>query len=223
VKPPVTRALATLTVAPSGDVVAQVVDGVVHEAVAVPRHAPELAHTSPVVHAIVSSQLAPTRTDAMNERDASSQVYPAHAVGGDGGVGIMVVTQPRALAIGSPGTQRSTPVQYRPSSHVASVAVWLARPAAQRSTVHATVSSGTSVSSLLDAHPLIGSQRSRVQGLPSSQRRAAPPAQVPAAQRSPVRQAEVEQVLPSTRRVETQRPPTTASSVQGLPSLHGGA
>ena len=58
-----------------------------------------------------------------------------------------MTTQPRASAAALAGMQRSTPEHQEPSSHAASLGVWLAVPVLQLSTVHATPSSGTSVMS----------------------------------------------------------------------------
>jgi hypothetical protein len=197
--------------------------GGAHVAVAVPRHAPAASHTSEVVHASPSSQRVPGADPSItNARVASSQRYRRHPVFGPGAVGTPPREHPRESAPVAPGVHISAPVHHIPSSHVAWLGVWLATPPAQRPTVHAIPSSGTSVSSAVATHPITASQRSRVQGLRSSQTTLAPPAHTPARQVSPERHTPVEHEAPSARGVYTQRPPVNASSVQGLRSSHMG-
>jgi len=175
------------------------------------------------VHAIASLQAVPTAaTCRTNERLVSSHVYQRQVASGAGGAGASLDTHPRESASAAPGTQASVPVQHAPSSHAASDGGWDAAPAAHASSVHAIPSSGTSVSSTTCSHPPLGSQASRVHGLPSSQSIGAPPVHTPAMHCSPTTQADVAQAVPSATGVETHVPPTNASSVHGLPSLHSG-
>ena len=173
--------------------------------------------TGPSLHDVPA--VAMRRT---NERLLSSHSYQRHVASGPGALGTLPRTQPRESAPALVGEQLSTPVHHAPSSQAAFDATCEAAPAVHASIVHAMPSSGTSVSSFVARQPAIGSHVSRVHGFPSLQTRGASPVHTPDAHVPPTMQRDVEHAAPFARGVNVHEPPTYASSVHGLSSLHMG-
>jgi hypothetical protein len=209
-------------VEPSMVVLVQLIPVTGHGATTVPTHAPDALHVSPVVHAMVSLHASPVCITSEYDIVASLQTYAAHALEGPGGAGGLPAMHPRVSAPDVVGAQRSVPVHQRPSSQTESVATCDATPALHRSVVHEYISLGTNESSFTARHPAVGSQLSRVHGLPSLHATALPPVHAPARHCCPARHMLVAHALPSARLVNVHDPPTRLSVVHGLLSLQTG-
>src|SRR5688572_9358058 len=106
-----------------GDVLEHVVLGP-QLPVTVPAHAPPVVtHMSPLVHERPSLHVVPAGNVISGKVSVASShaPYMAHGVDTPLGTGMSVRMQPRPSRVASVGRQRSTPVQYAPSSHAASL------------------------------------------------------------------------------------------------------